>query len=325
MGGNQFGEWVHGMHLRLFHGLSPSSQEAAPSPGEEIPIVITQKKPITKGPPLWRSIPHNTKSPPSFTLYHADEPGSYVLDIICEGRGCFLYRDTEIQIYWELGGTGAEHYFHSYGLAFWFEKHDIPCLHANSLVINGYGIGIMAASHTGKSTLTAALVQRGHALLADDMMPLHRINNQWSVFPSLPDIRLWPDSAKNFTSEQAISNAQRVHEKFEKRIIQLDDNVNNDSPTEEATPLKAVYLLERSTSVDQKPIQFHTLSPSETLIALLENSLIGGAAHVLGIEASRLKKLACFTKQIPIKRLCYPSGFDQLDKVCEQLEYDIAN
>ena len=326
MESDQFSEWIHGIHLLLHHELSNASlHEVIPTLGEEIPIVIVQRKPITKGAALWHSPLHTIGSPPSFTLYHATEPGSYILDIVCEGRGRFLYRDTEIQVYWEQEGTGFAHYFHSYGLAFWFEKHDTPCLHANSLVINGHGVGLMAASRAGKSTLTAALVQQGHGPFADDMLPLRLINSQWVIFPSLPAIRLWPDSAKNFTTEQVVSNAQRVHEKFEKRVMQLGDNANGSHSVVEAVPLKAVYLLERSMAAEQRPIQIHTLSPSERLIALLKNSLIGGAAGALGIEASRLKKLACFAKQIPIKRLCYPSGFDQLDKVCELLEHDIVN
>jgi len=238
------------------------------------------------------------------------------------GSGVFIYSNTAIKIFWEADGTNADHYFHSFGLAFWLEQRNIPCLHANSLVINGSGIGLMTHTGGGKSTLTAALLQRGHQLLADDMLPLHHHNEQWPIFPGPPDIRLWPDSGSHFVTSQTIDAAKRVHAGFEKRTLCLKAKTGKALRPFESTPLSALYLLDRTTN--QQPPRIEPLSPSQALVALLENSLIGGAPRKMGIESTRLALLAELTAHIPIKRLRYPSGFNQLNKVCDILEADIS-
>ncbi len=320
---NRCCKWIHGIQI-----LSPSDTTGASirkhntqALGSQIQVTPTKNKPHPVGAALWS----HTESSSTFTLYRGTEPNSYILDIHCQGCGAFAYRDNEILVYWEPGGTGSEHYLHSFGLAFLLEQQNIPCLHANSLAIDGHGVGLMAKSQTGKSTLTAALLQHGHTLLADDMLPLRNINDQWPIFPGPASMRLWPDSGKQFTTAQAIENSPRVHEHFEKRILDIPTDHKDKSIPQQPKILSVVYMLDRTTENNKEPIQIQTLTPTEAMLALLENSLIGGAPRAMGVEALRLKQLAKLLTQVQVKRLRYPSGFQRLDEVCQLLKKDVSN
>ncbi len=313
MNPSKFGEWIHGIQILTAGDL------AAPCSGPQIRVTHTQNKPPLVGSALWS----HSESSSSFALYRGTAADSYILDICCQGRGAFTYLDNEIQVYWEAGGTGAYHYFHSLGLAFWLEQQNIPCLHANSLIIDGHGVGLMASSQTGKSTLTAALLQHGHTLLADDMLPLHNNNEQWQIFPGLTTIRLWPDSGRQFATAQIMEKAPRVHKHFEKRSLDLNTESNKRKPWQ-AKPLSIIYTLDRRAENSKEAAKIQTLAPAQAMLALLENSLIGGAPRAMGVEAQRLKQFSELLTQVPVKQLRYSSGFQQLDEVCELLKKDLS-
>ncbi len=325
MSANKLDKWIHGIQILASSSTTGSSiKEQTQIPEEQIRVTTVKDKPQIVEPALWSHTSSNTEPPSSFALYRGTESGSYILEIHCQGDGAFTYRNNEILVYWEPGGTGPDHYLHSFGLAFWLEQQNIPCLHANSLIVNSHGIGLMARSQVGKSTLTAALLQHGHTLLADDMLPLRNSNGQWPIFPGPAFIRLWPDSGKQFIAAQAMEKLPRVHKHFEKRILNLDTESSKKRIPWKGKPLSVIYMLDRITENNRGTAQIHTLAPAEAMLALLENSLIGGAPRAMGVEAQRLKQLAKLPAQVPVKRLRYPSGFQQLDEVCELLKKDIA-
>ena len=45
------------------------------------------------------------------------------------------------------------------------------------------------------TTIAAALVARGHALLADDVAAIRLDDSRALVYPGMPQFRLWPDAA----------------------------------------------------------------------------------------------------------------------------------
>lgn len=317
---------LHGIQISGANLHSNSTQHHVEDHGEEIiRISFSDKKPQLPHAPIWQyefSAAQNKTS--SYSLYLAKEPASYILEINCQGRGTFTYSNTGIEVYWDAAGTGAKHYLHAIGLAFWFEQHKIPCIHANSLSLHGHGVGLAAKSQAGKSTLSAALINSGHTLLADDMLPLREENGHYPIFPGLPTLRIWPDTLRILTPENTFKNAPRIHKGFEKRAI----NTEPTSLTQracQATPLTAIYLLNRVSDGSCSTPEVVTLTPKDALFSLLENSIIGSAPRAMGLEATRLKTLACLASLIPVKKLNYPSGFEQLDKACNLLEEDVHN
>lgn len=236
----------------------------------------------------------------------------WLLNIDCEGKGRLLIRDDAIDIDWH-GGTPADHYLQTIGLALWLELRGALCLHANTLSRDGAAIGLIAPSQTGKTTLSAVFMQRGWRLLNDDMAAMHGKGGSWQVHPSRPQLRLWPDSAQYFHGDD-FRDLAPVHARFAKRIAPLPGIASAD-----AVPLRHLFVLDRREG-DAGEITFERLSPSDALLLLVQNSILGDAVQALGIEAKRLKALAGLLATVSVTRVSYPSGFAQLDELRRAIE-----
>ena len=80
-------------------------------------------------------------------------------------------------------------------------QRGLIALHGAAFRVSGKTIAIIGASGQGKSTLAAALAQRGHGLMAEDVCVLDvgdgagdGGDHRPMVIPSLPNIRLWQDA-----------------------------------------------------------------------------------------------------------------------------------
>lgn len=247
------------------------------------------------------------------TLYrHAQ---GWLLNIECEGKGRFLLTEQGIDVDWE-GGTPPEHYLQTLGLALWLELRGVLCLHANLVARDGIAIGFLAPSQTGKSTLTAAIVRAGWQLLADDMAAIHHSAGIWSVYPSRPVLRLWPDVGRNLNGCE-YDSCQPVHARFAKRVVPLKSQ-----PFGAAQPLRCLYLLERVARTSAA-FTCELVGPADAAVALLQNSILGDAFRVLGIEGPRMRRLAAYLSAVPLVKVTYPSGFAHLDGLLQTLEQDL--
>ncbi|UBF26553.1 hypothetical protein K9N68_00625 [Kovacikia minuta CCNUW1] len=84
-------------------------------------------------------------------------------------------------------------------LSFWLERQGLPALHASAIVFpTGGTAGFLATSQGGKSSLAAAFIQRGCALLTDDILPLEWDGRTVTGRPGYAQMRLWPDQAEHF-------------------------------------------------------------------------------------------------------------------------------
>ena len=80
-------------------------------------------------------------------------------------------------------------------LAVWLHQRGRHLIHGSALSVDGRAIGIVGPSGTGKSTLSATLWRRGHALVTDDLMALDMaLRPRPYVFPGSPYLKLWPAS-----------------------------------------------------------------------------------------------------------------------------------
>jgi hypothetical protein len=91
----------------------------------------------------------------------------------------------------------------------------------------------------------------------------------------------------------------------------------------EATPLSALYLLERDQTGDRQAVVLEPVPPGEALLSLLTYSVISDAATALGVEARRLECLARLVEAVPVRRLRYPHGLEWLPRMCDVLVEDL--
>ena len=273
---------------------------------------------LAEAPPtrecLWEKETRGGRYLSRLGLYRTEK--GLLLKIDCEGSGSFEYRPDGIGIHWQREGTGAEHYFQSFGVALWLELQGIPCIHANALAVGKGAIGIIAPSRTGKTTLTAALLDAGLGLMTDDMLALHHAGGQWLVHPGWPQLRMWPDTARRFAGA-GLHALPRVHERFDKRIVHLEAH-DRFAFCSQSRPLERLYLLERRETTHGET-ETTDIPPGEALLHLLQNSMLADAYRPLGLEQQRLEKLAALLGDIPLTRIRYPSGMHHLSAVCQRI------
>jgi hypothetical protein len=303
------------------------------SAGEKLPLKDLAGDSITTLRVWQQSTPSITTAEPLWTMTDQGEryqtllslnktPCGLLLKVDCEGKGEFEYTPEGVGVNWAQDGTGPEHYFQTLALSLWLEQRAIPCIHANALALAGGAIGLIAPSRTGKTTLTAALLEAGMQLMTDDMLALHREKGQWQVYPGWPQVRMWPDSAERYAGE-GLAALDKVHQRFEKRVVDLE-KTNSLDFCAERRPLRRLYLLDRHES-ERGEVRISDIPPGEALIHLLQNSILGDAYRALNIEAQRLNLLAQLLQQVPLKKISYPSGMQHLPRVCKEIEKEATS
>ena len=73
-------------------------------------------------------------------------------------------------------------------------QRGILSLHSNTIVIDGKAVALSGRSGAGKSTLAAILLNRGHRLISDDVLPLREVEGRTFALPGSQNLRLWGES-----------------------------------------------------------------------------------------------------------------------------------
>lgn len=261
----------------------------------------------------WQTPPY--PEPALFSICR--EAGRIRLEIHANGGGSFSYQGDTITVHGPSETTAIHQHLSGIGIAIPLEMRGVPCLHANGVVCGSRLVGLLGTSRAGKSTLATALCRRGGRLHTDDMVALHPHGEDWLVHPGPGTVRLWPDSAAWVVGEDEAEALPKVHCRYEKRLLASDRA--SFAVSSEAAPLSVLYLLDRN---EDGRFGISRLDESEALVVLMQESIIGSAARVLGIEKSRFLRLAQIGARVPVRRLSYPSGYGRLDEVCALVESD---
>jgi hypothetical protein len=88
------------------------------------------------------------------------------------------------------------HLVNGLGLGIALHQRRFLTIHASAVEIGHSAVAIAGPKGTGKSTLAAALQQRGHRLLTDDVVAIDSpLDGLPLVYPGAANLNLWPDSA----------------------------------------------------------------------------------------------------------------------------------
>ena len=110
----------------------------------------------------------------------------------------------------------------------------------------------------------------------------------------------------------------QVHQKFAKFEIEFDEK--NNIWRHQPAQLKAIYYLDRLEETTSVECAIEKLSASNALMVLLQNSMLANAYVSMGVEFKRLSSLAQILESIPLYKISYRSGLDNLDKVAAELK-----
>ena len=136
-------------------------------------------------------------------------------------------------------------------------------LHASAVAVDGCVAAFLGGPGWGKSTMAAALRQRGHPLVADDFIALpvgSQASAELSVYPGFPQLKLWPAAAAALGAD--VEQLPRLHPDFEKRAQRL-----NAGFAQEALPLERLYVL-----AEGEPAGIQPLDKQAALVELVRHS-----------------------------------------------------
>jgi hypothetical protein len=186
------------------------------------------------------------------------------------------------------------------------------CLHASAVSMFGGAVALVGATHAGKSSTAAALEKHGFAVIADDMLPIYSRDDGFEVAPSLPRLRLWPDSAAAIYG--SADGFGRLWPRDDKRLIPVKGIA-----AERHVPLRAVYLLDRNADADRPEIR--AVAPAKAMIAMVGDSFAGHYEDAQG-RATEFDFVSRIVAAVPTRLVRIPPDFHRLPDVARAIAVD---
>lgn len=187
------------------------------------------------------------------------------------------------------------------GLA--LEQRSTPTLHGSTVAVEGQAVCFIGAQGTGKSTLAALLQQRGHELVSDDLTVVTLGEDEATVVPGFPQIKLWPDSAQVLGDDAEA--LPKLHPEFEKRARRFDQGFARQS-----VPLGLIYVLDFGSALEAE-----FLEPQEAFLELMRHWYPArfGPSFFESLDRDRqLAQLSQLLQRVPLARLRRPEvGFHE--------------
>jgi hypothetical protein len=190
-------------------------------------------------------------------------------------------------------------------------------LHASAVRVGGRLIVFAGDKGAGKSTTTAAAVERGHALFTDDLLPVTIApDGRAMAYPGFPSLKLVTDCASLFSLERASELAAPV-DGFPKRIRRL----NQPFMSAPASPAR-IYILKRSDGA-----RTAELSQADALCAVMRFAyvpLFQSKPWTPPETRRHFSQCAALAAGTRVARLETPSDLSRLNEIIDCVEDDLA-
>ena len=204
-------------------------------------------------------------------------------------------------------------------LGLWLERRGRPALHASGAVVDGHAVAFLANKGGGKTTTATALVAAGYPLLTDDLLAIDQRGVVPLAHPGYPQLRLWPEQADHFLGGH--EDLELVHPEYTKRRVIVGEG-GFGSFAAEPVPLHRIYLPQREA---RSGVSVERLRPQQGLIELIRHTFLPREVHRFGWQPQRMAALARLLESVPVCRLRYPDGLDELPQLVAAISHDVAN
>lgn len=201
------------------------------------------------------------------------------------------------------------------GLGALFYQRDWFPLHGSAIKIAQGAVLFVGASGIGKSTLAAALGQRGYPFITDDICIITTDQAGRScVVPGFPQVKLWADSAAYLarTSELQMSVRPGQEKYFLPTVAPW---------VEEPTPIVAIYLL-TPTATDE--ITIETVQGMEKVAPIQNNAYRDLFAIQMGKQHLLFQNTLQLAQQTLVRRVYRPQQRFLLDELVAHIEADFT-
>lgn len=183
-------------------------------------------------------------------------------------------------------------------------------LHANAIKIGEHCVSFSGPSGVGKSTLAAAFLQCGYAILADDVCA---INQNSEVLPSFPQVKLWSDSSRKMNIDT--ESLRKIRPNIEKFAVPVGEQFY-----QYPLPLKVLYLLHTH---NKDNIELINLNGSQKFNPLKYNTYRIRYLKGLGKTRTHFTQCGVIASRIDIAHVFRPSHGFQLNELMKVIEDDL--
>ena len=190
----------------------------------------------------------------------------------------------------------------------------VPCLHASAVAFGDSAVAFAGSEGAGKSTTAAALADRGHAVISDDIVAIVEREGSFFVLPAYPYLSLWPESVTIL-----YGSGKRLpvfSPNYDKRKLLLAENRLQFQ--EQPVPLGAVFLLGQRVADHAAPF-LEMLPARESLVSLVANSY---ATNLLDkdMRAREFELLGRLVASVPVWRLRPNEDGSQIGRLCDVID-----
>lgn len=176
----------------------------------------------------------------------------------------------------------------------------ILALHGSSLVLDNKAYALVGRSGAGKSTLASYLMDQGHLLVSDDVIPVLVHNGHPLAVPGYPQQKLWQQSLDYLGMN---SSAYRpLFQRETKFAVPVHDRFQS-----EPLPLAGIFEL---SVVQDGPVSVEAISGLDRLHTLYNHTYQKALVDPMGVREWHFGLLASFVNRLPMYRLTRPEqGF----------------
>ncbi len=201
-------------------------------------------------------------------------------------------------------------------MGFALRLQGVVTLHASAVVLDGQAVAFVGAGGAGKSTLAARFALGGIPIITDDVLPLHETAVGFAVRPSVPHVKLWPDSVERlYGRPDALPKLVPSSPDWDKRGLDLTPPGAAFAGAD--APLRQIYLLEPRSPMAVPP-RIARMEPAEALLALIAHAYVNYALsrEMREYEFGVLSRLI---QTVPVARLSLPEAIGNLDELIAAL------
>src|SRR5829696_1003226 len=186
-------------------------------------------------------------------------------------------------------------------------------LHASAVAVAGEAVLFLGSSGWGKSTTAAALHARGHGLVTDDVAVLRVEESRPVVFPSFPQLKLWPEALVSLGDDP--EKLPQWNPRLEKRVRTAAHRFSS-APL----PVKRIYVLEEGNAPEILPLR-----PQEAFVALVRHTYGSdyGLQTAMGVgSAPHFLECTSILNKVTVYRLKRRKTISQLTNLAQVIEED---
>ena len=237
-------------------------------------------------------------------------PGAYLL--VVEGVARYLVTGGREIVVDPTGDDAAAVSTFLLGsvLAACLQQRGIVTLHASAIETGGGAVLFAGVSGSGKSTLLAALVDRGYAMLADDITGVVLgAGGRPVALPAFPCVRLWADAVDGLAWRARTRG--KVRDELEKHLTPVER-----FRTEPLT-VGAVFTL---ASHNRDGFEIEPASRAVAFKELLRYTYRMKTLRGLGRQRDHFRTVGALARQVPLARVKRPAHPFRLDALTDEIE-----